>query len=623
MLLNLRIRDFAIIDAAEVEIPSGFTVVTGETGAGKSILVDALIVAMGGRASQEMVRSGATCAEVEALFDVSQQPLIQARLVERDLTGDDPHQLLVRRVISGKGRGKVVVNGHLSTVATLHALVRGLIDISGQHEQQTLLHTDCHLEILDAYAQLNPCKAAFTTAYGALRSQQQALLARRDALATDNQRADFLRFQADEIAQLAPQPGEDALLEAERNRLAHAEKLRHGAAEAEAWLYGEDASAFDQVGRAASELEELARLDPRLEGPCEILQAARRDIAEAARQLQKYSTRLEVDPTRLDQVEGRLSALLRLNRKHGGTLEQVLGRWQELSCELENITDGDTHIAELEGQVAASGQNVLSLARELSQKRHAAAERLNCAIVAEVRDMDLRGARFITHITPHASMQEGQKVQEQVVGPHGIDEVEFLWSANRGEEPRSLTRIASGGELSRLMLAVKGVLCHQDLVSVYVFDEVDTGLGGKAADSIGRKIQAVARGHQAITITHLAPIAARADHHLRVHKRARGARTVSVLEKVDGTARAEEIARMIDGASITHATRQAARAMLARRTGDASAKADAPQAVAKKAGRTRLAGKRMAPIKPPPQRPAKRSKVRTAGRDTPRPRGEA
>ncbi len=619
MLLNLRIRDFAIIDAAEVEIPPGFTVVTGETGAGKSILVDALIVAMGGRASQEMVRSGAVCAEVEALFDVAQQPLVRARLADRDLVGDDPHQLLVRRVVGGRGRGKVVINGHLSTVATLHALVRGLIDISGQHEQQTLLHIDQHLEILDAYAQVGGCKTAFVAAFRAWRGQTQALEARRGALATDAQRADFLRFQVDEIAQLAPQPGEDALLEAERNRLGHAEKLRHGAAAAEALLYGEDGSAFDQVGRAAHELAALARLDPQLEAPCESLQAARRDIAEAARQLQKYSTRLEVDPTRLDEVESRLSALLRMNRKHGGTLEHVITRWRELALELENVVDGDAHLAELEAQAAASQLRVLGLARELSQMRHAAAERLSGAIVAEVHDMDLRGARFITHITPRAPTCEAATISDQVVGPHGIDEVEFLWSANRGEDPRSLSRIASGGELSRLMLAVKGVLCNQDLVSVYVFDEVDTGLGGKAADSIGRKIQAVARGHQAITITHLAPIAARADHHLRVHKQARGARTVSLLEKVEGAARAEEIARMIDGASITSATRQAARAMLARRTGR-TIKSDAPQATTKKTSvRKRVvAAKRPAPRKPAP-RPSKRAR-RGAGA---RPRSEA
>ena len=373
MLLNLRIRDFAIIDAAEVELPAGFTVVTGETGAGKSILVDALIIAMGGRASHDLVRSGAPCAEVEALFDISAHPMIQGRLADRDLTGDDPDSLLVRRVVGGKGRAKVVINGRLSTVATLSELVRGLVDISGQHEQQTLLQVDNHLEILDAYAQAGAKKSAFVAQYQTLRQLQQALTRRRSAVATDLQRVDFLRFQLDEISQVAPQAGEDVQLEAERLRLGHAEKLRRGATVAEGLLYGEDGSAFDKVGKAVCELTALARLDADLQGPCDILQNVRRDITEAARQLQRYGARTEVDPARLEEVEARLSDLLRLGRKHGGSLEAALVRWAEVTRELESLTHADLDIAQLETEVETCRQGVVALAHELSALRRAAA----------------------------------------------------------------------------------------------------------------------------------------------------------------------------------------------------------------------------------------------------------
>ena len=564
MLLNLRIRDFAIIDAVELELPPGFTVVTGETGAGKSIVVDALTVAMGGRASADLVRTGAETAEVEALFDISAHPVVQARLEQRDLVGDDPNVLVIRRVVGAKGKAKVVINGRLATVATLAELVRGLVDISGQHDQQSLLVVENHLEILDAYACVDPLKSSFKEVYERLRQLRRE----RDRLQKSEdeslRRADFLRFQVEEITRVNARPGEDQSLEAERLRLAHAEKLRHGVDVAEALLYGEDGSAFDKVGKAAAETTALARIDPELAAAAAQLGAARREIEEAARVLQRYAGRIDVDPARLADVDERLNELARLCRKHGGRIDDVLSRQAELMAELDALEHADERLASLDSEVQRCEVDVLRLAQELSEQRQAAAARFHEAIEAEVADMDLNGAVFRTLFTARTSPGDEVALAGRGINHNGLDDVEFVWSANRGEPPRSLARIASGGELSRLMLAVKRVLCNRDLVSVYVFDEVDSGLGGKAADSIGRKIQAVAAGHQALTITHLAPIAARADYHLRVRKEERGERTVSVLEPVEGALRAEEIARMIDGANITKATRQAAKAMLAR-----------------------------------------------------------
>lgn len=555
MLLQLNIRDLAIIDKAEVEFRPGFTVITGETGAGKSILIDALVVALGGRASGEMIRNGAEAAAVEALFDISQHPIIRARLEQRELLGDDPNVLLVRRVIGPKGKAKVLVNGFLSTVATLQEVVRGLVDISGQHEQLSLLSVDTHIEILDAFGELEPLRERYRAAFDGWQEVARAHAALQKSAQDNDKRADFLRFQLDEITRVGPRLGEDRELEVERKKLLHAEKLRGGAEAAEALIYGEDGSAFDKLGKAAAEVEALVRIDPDLSGTAEALGSARREIEEAARALQRYASRIEGDPARLDVVEERLSALQRLGRKYGGGMEEVLVQQEQLLAELETVDNADVRLDELLQQGKKLEADVRKLGAELTAARKKAAKKLDKAILLEAAEMELGGAAFVTSLTN--SSEASPRV-------HGLDDVEFLWSANPGEPSRALAKIASGGELSRLMLAVKTVLSSRDLVSLYVFDEVDTGLGGKAADSIGKKIQAVAKGHQAITITHLAPIAARADHHLRVLKEKRGERTVSKLAMVTGVERAQEIARMIDGATVTGATLEAAKAMLGR-----------------------------------------------------------
>lgn len=574
MLLNLRIRDFAIIDALELDFERGFTVVTGETGAGKSILVDALTLALGGRASADVVRTGADAAEVEAVFDVSKHDVVRTRLAERELTGDDPGLLVVRRVVGAKGRAKVLVNGRLATAATLAEMVRGLVDISGQHDQQSLLVVDAHTDILDGFGRCTELAGEYRRGYaqlGALVREAAALRGNDEALL---QRADFLRFQLEEIARIAPVDGEDERLEAERQRLAHAEKLREGASLAEALVYGEDGSAFDKLGKAAAEVAELARIDSDLESVSTALASAQRELQEAARTLQRYSDRVESDPARLAEIDDRLNELRRLCRKHGGRVVDVLARRLELAAELEKLDRTDSHAAELAQAIEREQQQLAGLAARLTLARQQAATALVDAVVRELADMELAGAVFEVRIEPRTGAAESFMANGVALGPTGADAIEFLWGPNRGETPKSLAKIASGGELSRLMLAVKTVLSQQDLVSLYVFDEVDTGLGGRAADAIGRKIQAVARDHQAITVTHLAPIAARADHHYTVTKEVRGERTVSVLERVVGGAREVELARMIDGGAETNATQQAARDMLARAqgTGEASGK---------------------------------------------------
>jgi DNA repair protein RecN (Recombination protein N) len=536
-------------------------VVTGETGAGKSILVNALTLALGGRASADLIRSGAETAEVEALFDISRQVLIRQRLADRELLGDDPDLLVVRRVVGSKGRAKVVINGRLASVATLGELVRGLVDISGQHEQQSLLVVDNHLGILDDFGAYTTVLDAFGQSFAAWRR----LVAERAALDRSEEellsRADYVRFQLEEIDRVAPIEGEIEALEQERARLVHADRLKRGAAAAEAALYGEDGSAFDKLSKAAAELEALTRIDVELAPVAAVLESTRKELQEAARELGRYDSRIEADPDRLAAVDDRLAELKRLIRKHGGSLNEVLRRQTELRQELDTLDSSDARLAELERELAATAEQMQAAAAALSSARRDAATRLSRAVASELAELNLDGAVFEVAVTPRAPAGEDGT---PAVTADGADAVEFLWSANPGEPPRPLVRIVSGGELSRLMLAVKRVLSQTDLVSLYVFDEVDAGLGGRVADAIGRKIQAVAGEHQAIAITHLAPIAACAHHHLVVRKELRLGRAVSVIARVSGKERAEELARMIDGANVTKATRQAAREMLAR-----------------------------------------------------------
>ncbi|MCK5690581.1 DNA repair protein RecN [Myxococcota bacterium] len=563
MLLHLKVRDFAIIQRLDIDFLPGFSVITGETGAGKSIVVGALNIILGGRASTDLIRDGADQAEVEALFDIAAHSELKTRLQSRELMGDDPDILLVRRVLRPSGRGKVVINGRLSTAATLKEVTRSLVDISGQHEQQSLLNTDNHIQILDNFGNLQKEKNLVGEHYKKWREalKQRKYLEEHETEAL--QRADFIRFQLDEIARVDPQANEDSDLESELSRLTHADKLKAGATTTEQMLYAQDNSAFDLLSRAILEVEALVRLDESMRDVVVQLESAVRETQEAAREVQSYANSIELDPQRLGEVELRLEELRRLKRKHGGTLEEALSRETTLRKELESIEHSDERLIELRKIEASHESALLDAAQRLSQKRQKAARALTQAAGLELADMDLKGAELIADI---ADLPQGGSVLGSGININedGKDNVEFLWNANAGESAKPLAKIASGGELSRLMLAVKRVMAKNDMVSLYVFDEVDAGIGGRAADAIGRKIQAVADGHQAIVITHLAPIAARAEHHLSVRKEQKSGRTLSIIESLEGDRRRDEIARMIDGAHLNKATQEAALEMLKR-----------------------------------------------------------
>jgi DNA repair protein RecN (Recombination protein N) len=565
VLLSLQVRDLAIIDATEVSFGPGMNVVTGETGAGKSILIDALLLALGGRATPDMVRAGAGQAEVCALFDLRSLAALKARLIDAGIECDGD-ELVVRRVVAsdknGGGRSRAYLNGRLVSLTQLAQLTAGLGDVTSQHEAQSLTDPTTHLELLDSSAQLEALRrevAAAQAAYAESSAQLEALL-RELRQRTD--REDLLRFQLKEIDELPMAPGDEALWIAERDRLKHATKLADGAAEAEDVLYARDGAAVDLLGSVLSVLEDLSKLDSELTSVLELVESAKAQVDEAARALGRYARSVHSDPERLSDLEDRLQKLSRLKRKYGGSIEAVLDHRRKVKSELDNLEQGESRVAELERQVEQTRERAAKLARKLSAERKKAAVALGAAISRELESLGMGGARVVVDVTLTSPASGELAIDGVRLLPTGIDRVEFLIAPNKGEEPKPLRKIASGGELSRALLAIKRVLTEVGAAGLYVFDEVDTGVGGAVAEVIGQKLRAISRRNQTLVITHLPQIAAYADRHYVVSKRVEGERTVSEVRARSDAERTEEIARMLGGLRVTDRTRAAAAEMI-------------------------------------------------------------
>ncbi|MFM2152874.1 MAG: hypothetical protein RL199_1309 [Pseudomonadota bacterium] len=559
MLSRLRIAHFAIIDALEVSFGPGFNVVTGETGAGKSILIDALHLLLGGRAQSDLVRTGFDECSVEGLFDPLDVAALDARLDTLGLPACDDDQLVIRRTVHREGRSRAWVNGAASTMAQLSQVVRGLVDISGQHEHTSLLDPAGHLKLLDLSAGISGDLSAYRVAFESLAAADKALKALQLNEAERARRIDYLQFQLEEVDKVDPRPGEEESLKADRQRLASAGKLRDATSGAEALLYSRDGSAAELAGSAADDLEKAAALDPALAPLAESLRAAVDQLEEVARDLGKYARGVDDDPARLEEVDERLEAIKKLCRKHGGDLARVLARRDEMRAELSQLTG---HAEAIEGAEAARAKALKEarrLADVLTKKRTAASTAFAATVVARLSDLDMKRTVFEVRIAPHGAGAEGAiDAGEGRLTADGQDGIEFLLSPNPGEEPKPLARIASGGELSRVMLAIKRLLAERDPVETYVFDEVDAGIGGTTGEVVGRMIGEVACERQVLCITHLPQIAAWGDAHFHVAKTVKDGRTQSAVSRLDGTeAREQEIARMLSGhltaASLAHA----------------------------------------------------------------------
>lgn len=550
MLIELRIRDYAVIDELRLELGPGLTVLTGETGAGKSIVVGALSLLLGERASAEVVREGASRARVEAVFDVSGRPEVEEALHPLGLESQDGLLILAREV-AAEGRNRAWVNGSPATAGTVGELGRLLVDLHGQHEHQTLLRTDEQRWILDAYAGASEgaerVRRLHREAAG-LRQRLEELEARRRELES---RADFLRFQWQEIHEAGAEPGEDVRLEEEVRRLEHAEELLQGAQEVSEGLYGGEEAVSDRLAALRDGMRSLARVDPGLAGDAELLEQAYHEVVEVGRRLERYAASVELDPARLEELRARLDRLFRLKRKYGPGLEEVVATGVSLRAELDQLEGAGESRAQLLEELEATMERLQAAAAEQSRVRREAASRLSAEVQALLPDLGMKGAVIQVHLQPLPE-----------VGPGGAERVEFLASLNAGFEPRPLGRIASGGELSRVMLALRSILARVDRVPTLVFDEIDAGVGGAAALGLAAKLREVARHHQVLVVTHLPQVASRGHCHLVVEKLPRGGLTATDVRSLEGEERVREVARMLGGDPESRMSREHARELL-------------------------------------------------------------
>jgi len=554
MLVELRIRDFAIIEDLRLDLAAGFTAFTGETGAGKSIIIDAVEMLLGGRADAGMVRSGAEAALLEGTFYL--EPAVRGpvqELLAREGLQEDPEHVYLGREIRSQGRSLSRINGRTVSLALQRELGDWLVDVHGQSEHLSLLRVREHLQLLDRFAQLDAPRQEYAHCYREHGKVRRELAELRRTAQEAGRRAELLSFQINEIEAARLQPQEEPELLETRTRLANAERL---AADAQSALAALEQSgpagegALEMLGRAAQELTRLAQLDPSMQASQLEAQAVLESAGQLARDLRVYLDGVEFDPRRLDEVQERLSLLSELKRKYGGDLLAVLEYAARARRELEGIGYAQDRQAELEAEEQTLRLRLGELAGRLSAARAAAAQELARQVEAHLGELNMAGAAF--GVDQRQEQQaEGVPVDGRRLAfdAYGVDRVEFLVETNPGEGLKPLSKIASGGETSRLMLGLKGVLAQADRTPTLIFDEIDQGIGGRVGGVVGRKLRELSRTHQVLCITHLPQLAAHADQHFKVDKRARGKRTVTVVELLEGQARAAELAAMLGGES--------------------------------------------------------------------------
>jgi DNA repair protein RecN (Recombination protein N) len=582
MLRFLSIKRLAVIDSAEVEFGPGLNVLTGETGAGKSILIEAVGLLLGGRASGDLVRTGEETATIEAIFETA------------------GHETLVRRELTSQGRSRAFVNGALTTAAALKDLAGELIELHGQHEHQTLLDPATHLPALDAYAHLGPLLAATSASFERLASSHAELDRVRRAAADRTARQELVEFQLAELDRAslklpAPgQSGEDVELASLRQVLMSAERIERLCAEAYGTLYESDGAVLAGLGGVWRRVADLAALDTQFQQHLDARDTIKAQLEDLAMLLRRYADGIEASPKRLQEVEDRLALLERLKRKHGPTLADVVAKRDALRRELEDLAHADERIGQLDREWQASQAAYVQSAKALSAVRRADAPKFAKALERLLGELAMPDTRFEVRFTQ-------ERLTESQWGPAGFDAAEFFLSPNPGEDLRPLARIVSGGELSRVMLALKTLLSSaragfsEDGARApsggapgLIFDEVDAGIGGRVADVVGRKLHALASVSQVLCITHLPQIAAYADAHFQIEKAVEQGRTRTAVRELDMNGRVEELSRMLGGALVSDGVRASAREMLShRRMGEHNTKGESERAKAKPANRPR------------------------------------
>ncbi|MCL7943372.1 DNA repair protein RecN [Marinobacter sp. ATCH36] len=543
MLTQLTVSNYAIAERVELQFGKGMTALTGETGAGKSIVLDALGLAMGGRADAGAVRHGAKRADITATFDVSAIPEATLWLEEHEL--DDDNECILRRVISKDGRSRAFINGQPCPLAHLRDLGSALMDIHSQHQHQSLLRKETHRKLLDEFAGVASLGEQTREAWKVWHKTRQRLTERQQNADEAEARLQLLRYQVEELDRLALEAGEQALLEKEQEQLSHADAVLHGSHQASLLCTEDDNSAADLVRQALQQLEQLPVEVPALAETIQMLSEAQIQITEAGDNLRHFVEDYDADPTRLAEVEDRLSAIYQMARKHRITPETLPEFHQSLSSELASLDDGEGSVEKLEAELEEQLAQFNKLATQLSEARQQAAANLDQRIAEELAQLSMPAVQFVTHLTRNKGDEPA---------PHGLEDIEFLVSANPGQPARPLAKVASGGELSRISLAIQVVVAQTSTTPTLVFDEVDVGIGGGTAEVVGRLLRSLGDSGQVLCVTHLAQVAAQCHQHLFVSKFTEADATYSKIEPLDDDGRVSEVARMLGGVDMTEHT---------------------------------------------------------------------
>ena len=542
MFQSLHIRNFALIENLTIEFGPGLNILSGETGAGKSIIVQALELLLGGRGSVDLIREGDEEAEVVGLFS----------------RGSDTDELTIRRVLTRTGKHKTFINDRPAILSTLEALGQELVDLASQHEHQVLLQTSEHLKLLDLFCGLESV-GAYRQAYDQFRKIREELAGLEEKIYQTKQQEDFLRFQLREIVSANLKEGEEEELQGERARSKNGVRLGQIVSQAEEVLYSGEGAVEERLAVVLRELESGLTLDPSLEPTLVQLGEAACQFREVSQQLQKYQATLSCDPERLQEVEDRLALLSQLKRKYGGDIAQVLRKRDELELALGLLDNFDESNKQLVAELSRLGAELVRKAKTLRKKREEGAEQLVLHVVRELKQLGMKDAQFQVAFQ---ALAEGLAYEQHFYQEAGDRTAEFLLAPNPGEGFHSLAKIASGGELSRILLAIKKVMGRNRLVPTYVFDEVDSGIGGGIAEVVGKNLSEMAAHHQVLCVTHLPQVACFGEHHFVIAKRIEKGRTKTWVERLGGKEREEEIARMLAGLQVTEKARAHAREMI-------------------------------------------------------------
>ncbi|WP_353427191.1 DNA repair protein RecN [Polynucleobacter sp. MWH-UH19D] len=553
MLQTISLRDFVIVDQLELDFASGFTVLTGETGAGKSILLDALGLVLGERADSSQIREGSNRAEISATFRIEAE-LIQSFgkwLDEQGLPDEDEGQtLLLKRIVESNGRSRAFINGSVATLTQLREAGDQLVDIHGQHAHQLLLKSGAQRELLDRHAGLLPLASNVAQAFKILSDSRRRLAQAENAGQDIERERERLEWQLEELTELSPQEGEWAQIQLEHARLANGAKLIGGCQEAIEILSDADNSLESSLSKVCGNIGALAEHDAALKDVSDSLESAHIQLDEAIHGLNRYLQKIDLDPARLEQVEERMQALHGAAKKYRADVDALPQLLLETADRLEALT-ASQNIEALREKVKQEEASYLKLAKQLSEHRSKAANDLGNQITNAMQDLSMAGGRLEITLNP---LQEG--------GSHGLEQVEFLVAGHAGSTPRSLAKVASGGELARISLAISVITSKASFTPTLIFDEVDAGIGGAVAETVGKLLHQLGQSHQILCVTHLPQVAAQGNHHLKVSKSQAGDKTVSQVQTLGRSERVEEVARMLGGATITDTTRRHARELL-------------------------------------------------------------